>query len=239
MLQLFDKAKKTILIYRFLRFRRGFGVHSPFAFNLITKVIDERCPYYCFERIETIRKQIKYDPKYNGAPMIKTSHGELLFRLVNYIKPHKILQIGGDCISSLYCNAYSSSLESVLLKENSKDSELSEWAFSNMNVKLETKVGKYSNTLDEVFKITPTFDFVFFNCPGTSEPVSGLFDKCLRHIHPDTVFFIEGIRNNKAMRLFWEKIKDNPEVVLTFDMYNVGFVFFNKRLHRKDYIVYF
>ncbi len=239
MLQLFDKVRKTVLIYRFLRFRRGFGVHSPFAFNLITKVIDERCPYYCFDRIDIIRKQIKYKSEYNSKSLIKVSHGELLFRLMNYIKPRKILQIGGDCISSLYYNAYSSGLQSVLLKDDREDAEISEWAFSNMNIRLEERFGEYSNTLDEVFKSIPVFDFVFFNCSGNSNSISELFYKCLKHIHPDTVFFIEGIRDNKNMRSFWKEIKNMPEVVLTFDMYNIGFVFFNKRLYRKDYIVYF
>ena len=37
--------QETILFYRFLRHRKGFGVHSPFAFSFITKVIDERCGY--------------------------------------------------------------------------------------------------------------------------------------------------------------------------------------------------
>ena len=239
MLQLFDKVRKTVLIYRFLRFRRGFGVHSPFAFNLITKVIDERCPYYCFDRIDIIRKQIKYKSEYNSKSLIKVSHGELLFRLMNYIKPRKILQIGGDCISSLYYNAYSSGLQSVLIKEDKKDAELSDWAFSNMNIKLEKKIGEYSHTLDEVFEDIPIFDFVFFNCSDNSNSISELFNKCIKHIHPDTVFVIEGIRDNKNMRLFWDEVKNTSEVVITFDLYNIGFVFFNKRLHRKDYIVYF
>ena len=34
-----------IWIYRF-RHRCGYGVHSPFAFNLITHVIYENTPYY-------------------------------------------------------------------------------------------------------------------------------------------------------------------------------------------------
>ena len=47
--------QETILFYRFLRHRKGFGVHSPFAFSFITKVIDERCGYYCYQDIELIK----------------------------------------------------------------------------------------------------------------------------------------------------------------------------------------
>ena len=50
-----NSLRKGILLYRGIRYRKGFGVHSPFVFNLITKVIEERCQYYSFYDIELIR----------------------------------------------------------------------------------------------------------------------------------------------------------------------------------------
>ena len=50
-----NTLRKGILLYRGIRYRKGFGVHSPFVFNLITKVIEERCQYYSFYDIELIR----------------------------------------------------------------------------------------------------------------------------------------------------------------------------------------
>ena len=39
-----------IWLYRF-RHRCGYGVHSPFAFNLITHVIYETTPYYKYKEL--------------------------------------------------------------------------------------------------------------------------------------------------------------------------------------------
>ena len=36
------------------RHKRGYGVHSPFVFDLITSVIKEKAVYYDFERIEAM-----------------------------------------------------------------------------------------------------------------------------------------------------------------------------------------
>lgn len=47
-----NTLRKGSLLYRSIRYRKGFGVHSPFVFNLITKVIEEKCSYYSFYDIE-------------------------------------------------------------------------------------------------------------------------------------------------------------------------------------------
>ena len=60
-----NTLRKSLLLYRFLRYRKGFGVHSPFAFSFITKVIDERCPYYCYDEIELVRKELQQAASFN------------------------------------------------------------------------------------------------------------------------------------------------------------------------------
>ena len=46
-----------IWIYRF-RHRCGYGVHSPFAFNLITHVIYENTPYYKYKDLVVAQKKL-------------------------------------------------------------------------------------------------------------------------------------------------------------------------------------
>lgn len=61
--------KYYIKAIRRLRHRRGFGVHSPFAFNLITKVIEENFMYYSYAEIEQIRRE-KLQGKLNRKSLI-------------------------------------------------------------------------------------------------------------------------------------------------------------------------
>jgi hypothetical protein len=40
---------------------RGHGVHSPFVFEFITQVLNDNREYYCYDAIEKLRQQLKYD----------------------------------------------------------------------------------------------------------------------------------------------------------------------------------
>lgn len=132
-----NTLRKGSLLYRSIRYRKGFGVHSPFVFNLITKVIEEKCSYYSFYDIELLRKQllfregeITYPDRQNKGKRktrsiseivkresIRPKHGALLFRLTNYFKSKNILQIGTTMgLSTLYLTSYATGLKCIALE---------------------------------------------------------------------------------------------------------------------------
>lgn len=60
-----------LTLFRCLRHRRGFGIHSPFAFSFVTEVLTQRLPYYGYA-------DISHDARIR-----------LLFRLIVYFQPEK------------------------------------------------------------------------------------------------------------------------------------------------------
>lgn len=70
------------------RFRKrcGYGVHSPFAFNLITGVVFERGQYYAFEDLDRIHL-----PGFFQRFSYKRKCLHFLFRLANYVHPDSFL----------------------------------------------------------------------------------------------------------------------------------------------------
>lgn len=72
---------------RKIKHRKGFGVHSPFAFAVITEVIEEKLPYYAYSSM-----QRRYDKK-STVPFKVVC---LLFRLANRFRCRSIAIIGEE-----------------------------------------------------------------------------------------------------------------------------------------------
>jgi len=65
------------------RHRKGYGVHSPFAFRFITDVIYEQHPYYAYKELDA---QLPFSKQFRHR---KGLH--LLLRLANHLQPRIIV----------------------------------------------------------------------------------------------------------------------------------------------------
>lgn len=263
-MQIIPKAntlRKSILLYRGIRYRRGYGVHSPFVFNLITKVIEERCSYYSFYDIELIRKQLLFRDNIIAYPdrqqkgklrrrtvgeivereAIKPKHGALLFRLTNYFKSKNILQLGSSMgLSTLYLTSYAPGLNCIVIENIPEFASIARIAFDKAaRNPIDLHTGSYRELLPQALEKMNQIDFIFFNTLYEQQNNIWLFNECIKHIHNETIFVFEGIKASRKMREFWKEVCSRHEVTVTIDLYSMGIVFFNKKLHKRDYIVYF
>lgn len=263
-MQIIPKAntlRKSVLLYRGIRYRKGYGVHSPFVFNLITKVIEERCSYYSFYDIELIRKQLHFrdniitypDRQQKGVlrsrtvgeiverEAIKPKHGALLFRLTNYFKSKNILQLGPSMgLSTLYLTSYATGLKCIALENIPEFASIAQIVFDKATRNpIDLRTGSYKELLPQALKDIKHLDFVFFNTLYEQQNNIWLFNECVKQVHNETIFVFEGIKASCKMREFWKEVCSHPEVTVTVDLYSMGIVFFNKKLHKRDYIVYF
>ena len=71
---------------RRFRKRRGYGIHSPAAFQFVTGVIYEKGTYYAYAKLRSERRQLR--------PTTREKDDRLLFRLVNFHHPRAIVAYG-------------------------------------------------------------------------------------------------------------------------------------------------
>ena len=224
-----NTLRKGSLLYRSIRYRKGFGVHSPFVFNLITKVIEEKCSYYSFYDIELLRKQLLF------------REGEITYPDRQNKGSRNILQIGTTMgLSTLYLTSYATGLKCIALENVPEFATIARQAFAKEGRNpVDLRIGNYKDLLPQALNDINSLDFVFFNTLYEQHNNLWLFNECMKYAHNDTVFVFEGIKASRKMRELWEEICACPEVTVTLDLYSLGIVLFNKKLHKRDYIVYF
>ena len=96
-MQLFRKP--WIWVSRF-RKRKGYGVHSPFAFSFIRSVVLETTPYYAYEELAALHPWwVRWFHLY---PM---ECRQLLFRLANFAEPKQVALLTQDEVTKKYVTA--------------------------------------------------------------------------------------------------------------------------------------
>lgn len=80
--------KRVILWFRRLPYRRGYGIHSPWAFSFVTGVIYERGEFYAYE---ALRRQ-------RGSDATSEKDDRLLLRLANAFQPSRAIVWGGESV---------------------------------------------------------------------------------------------------------------------------------------------
>lgn len=79
-----------MIVWSKLRRSHGFGIHSPFAFDLVLRTLRERTPYYAYADISRLRHEA---PRRRGLP--RESDLKLIVRLVARFQPEGV-GIGAD-----------------------------------------------------------------------------------------------------------------------------------------------
>jgi hypothetical protein len=245
--------------YRLLFCRGGYGVHSPFAFDLITTVIEERRAYYCYEMLDRIRRQLQQEHRQirygtNSSTVRKILRKEgfsprgyrLLFRLTNYFRPRQTLVIGsGLGLTPLYVTAYSGKTTCLVFEPD-----------PSLAVIARNVVRKYAHApiriYDKIFcassdapELRGKVDFIVWrNLEAVSSDeeeaqqtahLFAFFEQLLPYITDKSLLVIGDIRASSAKKQLWKKICTHPAVSVTFDFYSFGLVFFHSKLHRKTY----
>jgi predicted O-methyltransferase YrrM len=199
-------------------------------------VIEEKTPYYFFDEIEQFRKK--------NLPYKEAQHknyGALLFRIVHFFKCRTVLQIRAYTgILSLYLSMARKDCSCYALEENPDLLEAAKvFAGQQTLENLHFMEGNYAENLEKLKNVIPSFDLIFINQSGNLRKTLKTIELSKHFIGEKSILVIDGISENKAMKELWKKIENHPETSVTIDLFALGIVFFDKKLHKQHYKNYF
>lgn len=237
------------------------SIHSPFVFDLYTRVIRDNTAFYAFEKVEAIRakmllseKRILVEDFGTGSESSNkkilslkyiTNHyvkprkyGQLLFRLVNHFQPENILEIGTSLgLTTSYLSLPNPGARVITLEGSDETARVAETNFKLANVTAQIIQGEFSQTLPLAIKQFPKLDFVYFDGNHRKEATLHYFNECLRLHHAHSLFVFDDIYWSFEMSQAWKEIKSHPSVTLSIDLYSIGIVFFRSGQSKQHFVL--
>jgi len=260
--------EKIQYLFRYLKYRRkakyagSFGVHSPFLYNLINAVIENKYLYYAMDDIWELRQELLADKTYievtdlgAGSRILKSNRrrlcdivknsaidekfGEMLFRFIVYFDPKTIIEIGTSLgIGTLYMALPNSKTVIHTIEGCPQTAETAKANFDLLEAEnIVQHIGNFDDKLPEILEKIEKIDFVFFDGNHTKQATLNYFEMCLPKVKNNTVFIFDDINWSSDMNKAWKTVIQNPKITMSIDIFRCGIVFFNKDLSKQNFIV--
>lgn len=239
---------------------KGHGVHSPFVFDLITKLLNDKTNYDAYHKVEQLRKQLLKDPRLfvvedlgAGGKFLKEHErsinaiarnaakskkfGQLLFRIAHFYGPKTILELGTSLgITSSYLALAQPSSKLITMEGAKAIAEVAKQNFNKLGLNnIELVEGNFDDTLANVLNKTGSVDLAFIDGNHQQEPTERYFNQLLPKTHSDSILVFDDIHWSREMEQAWKTIRENPSVRCSIDLFFVGIVFFREEFREKQH----
>ena len=238
------------------------GVHSPFVYDLLTKCFYDKKEYLEYKILKNYRKSLLEDKNFievtdfgAGSKVFKSNlrqiskiaktagitskRAELLYRIVKYLQPENILEIGTSlglatiALSLGNKNGKIATLEGCINTLNQCKSNLKLHNINNVEC-INAKFEDYFKTINIK---SSTLDLIYFDGNHSQEATLEYFEQLLPTITNNSVWIFDDIHWSEAMEKAWEIIKKNDKVSVTIDTFEWGIVFFRSEQIKENFII--
>lgn len=236
---------------------RGFGIHSPYLYEFVQQVICNRHPYYCFARLEAMRRMLLHDDsvvyvkdygtgvsgEHKVSSIARRSlasprYAQMLFRMAVYTKSKRILELGTSLGLTACYLASSGNVHCTTVEGSEKLVEIAKKIARKFHLNnIRFLCGNLDELLDSALRTYGPFDMVYFDANHTEEATLRYFEMALQARTEESIFVFDDIRASEGMSRAWNVIRHHKDVTASVDVYRLGVVFFSSRFKQKTYYV--
>ena len=239
---------------------KGHGVHSPFVFDFIIHILNDKKNYACYKKIEPLRQQllknnsiIEVEDFGAGSAVIpfkkrkinaiaKSSLkneklAKLLYRIVSYYKPKNIIELGTSFgITTCYMACAKNNAQINTFEGSGEIAKIAKQNFNKIDLKNISLIeGDFSSTFQNTLETIKTIDLAFIDGNHRYESTLAYFSALLEKHSQHAVFIFDDIHWSSEMEDAWKLIRQHESVTLTIDLFFIGLVFFNPDFKVKQH----
>ncbi len=257
----FFAAKSYIHYFLTARHKKGYGIHSPFLFDLITKGLQTDFPKSSFDEIEQLRKTLIASKKTitvndlgAGSKTLKNTersvsdiartsltrpkYVQLLVKLVRYFNVNTILELGTSLgITTLFI-ASRNSVQITTVEGIGTIADIAQGNFEKLKAKnINLLVSDFSEALNKLSGQNEKFDLVFIDGNHRYNATVDYFERLKTLTHNNSILIFDDIHWSRGMQQAWQTIVADKSVTLSLDVFQFGIVFFKKELSKQHFIL--
>jgi len=240
------------------------GLHSPFVYDLNTRVLNRNKNFNCFMHLEQIRKALLLDhsevivedfgagsrksnyPKRTVSSIAKqalapANQAQALFKIVEHFKPKTILELGTSLgLTTCYLAEANKKSTVYTIEGSSKIAERANETFHSrelQNIKL--LVGNFDHVLPDLLKELETIDFAYIDGNHRYDATKRYVEWILERSNDQSIIILDDIYWSKDMTKAWEELKADKRFSMSLDYYHFGLLFLQKRMTKEDFKLYY
>lgn len=238
---------------------KGHGIHSPFVFEFVQKVLNDRATYPEYSQVENLRKKLlldntpvpmeDYGAGSRASPASRSisqivrhaakspRYAALLYRIVKFYHPHYVIELGTSLGISTSYLAFGDKTAVIISGEgNYAVASHAKENFESLNLKnVRIITGSFDNTLPEMVSALPHVDLAFIDANHRKKPTIAYFNELLKKITSNSIVIFDDIHWSSGMEQAWTEIKNHPSVMLTIDLFFFGIIFFRPEFKVKQH----
>jgi predicted O-methyltransferase YrrM len=251
------------LRYLFIsRHSRGQGIHSPFVFDLVSRVFRNKIDPAIVLRNEDIRKKLKSDNRKirvtdMGAGSVKMKgnlrkiceiarnsavpqkYCKLLANIAGEFGNSSIIELGTSLgMSTMYMAAARPDTVVYTIEGCPSVSEIARYNFSIAGLEnINLLTGSFDEMLPVLKEQGVKPGLVFIDGNHRKEPVLKYFNQIIEMTDNDSVVVIDDIHLSNEMEQAWSEIRKMKNISFTIDINRMGIIFFRKGMTHFDYVI--
>ncbi len=255
----FQLAQKYLHYYLTAFNGKGHGMHSPFVFDFILHVLNNKSQYTPPDSIELLRKELLRDNRMlkivdmGAGSRIHTTkekkirqlaatalkpkkYAQLLFRLVKHYRPNTIIELGTSLgVTSSYLSVANPESRLTTIEGSEAIRQVANENFSKLGLhNIQSLQGNFDVVLPEILQQHALVDLGYIDGNHRYVPTLNYFYQFLEKTHNDTILVFDDIHWSAEMEKAWREIQNHPSVHCTVDIFFLGFVFFRKEFKEKQ-----
>ncbi len=235
------------------------GLHSPFVFDLVTKCFYNKKNRESYQVLSAHRDALAKDNRGisvqdfgSGSRVFKSNvrtvnaiaknagisveRAQLLNRLVGYFEVKEILEIGTSVgLATMALSVNNDKVSITTVEGCAETAAVANEYFSKFGL---SNITSEVSRFDVFIKNIPSdkkYDLIYFDGNHTKEATILYFETLLKTTHNNSVWIFDDIYWSKGMEEAWKFIKIQPEVTVTIDTFQWGFVFFRQEQVKQHF----